>query len=184
MPKENDMKKLLFLLPIAVLTLASCRENPKPKLPKFDGASAVLTPEASTLTEQDSKEITTVELSIPDRKETYKVEIGKDCYIKTTNGGFKEIIVKPGSYIKSVSNYKVDRLIIDTFGKKGINFNVYDNVKGEGDAIHEHESEVQPVEPGDGGMVLEYPINTSEWIIKNETKFNKPAFYSVTICLV
>ena len=178
------MKKLLILLPVTLLALIGCKPEPKAKLPDFDGASVSLTPTNSQLTTDDSTSAIVVELAIPERTETYKVEISANCYLKTTSGGYQEIIMKPGSYIKSVSKFTVDRLVIDYFSKQGENHSVYANNKGTGNKVQSHESTITPTEPDDFGKVLEYPINASGWMIKNETEFNKPALYYVTICLV
>ena len=185
---DSIMKKLLLLIPATLLALVGCKPEPKAKLPEFNGASTSLTPANSTVTTTDKNNPTTtstfVDLEIPDSPETYRVEIGAGCYLKTTSGGYQEIILKPGSYIKSVSKYTVDRLVIDYFSKQGENHSVYANNKGTGSKVDSHISEIPATEPDDFGKVLEYPINSNGWMIKNETEFNNPALYYVTICLV
>ena len=176
------MRKILVLGLVPLFALTACREEPAGGLPEFTGPKAVLNAANSTLTKDDSSEVKHVSLEIPDSSEVYEVEIGTPCYLKETSGHFFEIIVKPGAYIKSVSTVTVDRLIVDIYGGKGINFEVYNNVEGTGEQVKEYSSTIPPTEPGDGGLVLQYPINSTGWIIKNTSSF-KPAFYSISVCL-
>ncbi len=174
------MKKLLLVLSFS-LFLVGCAPEPSPSLPPVGGNTYTvkLTPSNSTLTTADSTETIQVELpSVEDATVKYKLEIGSPCYIKELSSGLSEIIVKPNSYIKSVSNYTVKRLVIDFYGGKGINFNVY----GNGDSsLAYHTSEVAPADPNEGGMVYEYEVNHTSFNIKNETEFNKPGFYSISV---
>ena len=108
----------------------------------------------------------------------YDLILGNPCYLSTKA---HEFIMKPGSYIKSVSTYTVDRIIVDFFGSKGVNFGVYADSTGEGTALEPHESDITPEDPNDGGMVYEYSINGNAWYMKNITANNKPGIYSVTV---
>jgi len=176
------MKKLLVLIPF-LLVAAACGSKPKePLSPTEASYNAKLTPELSTLTSDDSTEKVSVSIaSNEDANVKYDMEIGNPCYLKTLSNGLKEIIVKPGAYIKSVSEYKVDRIIVDFFAGKGVNFGVYASADGSGDALEYHESSIAPVYPEDNGVVYEYAINGNAWCLKNNTEFNKPAFYSITV---
>lgn len=176
------MRKILVLGLIPLFALTGCREEPASGLPEFTGPKAVLNAANSTLTTADSTEASRVSLEIPNSSDVYEVEIGAPCYLKETNGHFFEIIVKSGAYIKSVSTVSVDRLIVDIYGGKGINFEVYSNAEGTGEPVKEFSSTIPPTEPEDGGLVLQYPINSTGWIIKNTSK-SKPAFYSISVCL-
>ena len=181
--RGHIMKKLLFVLSLTAL-LVGCAKEPAGNLPPVEGTtySVTLTPENSTLTGDDSTTATRVELSAKeDANVKYTVEIGVPCYVKTLGSGLKEIVVKPNAYIKSISNYTVDRLVVDFYGGKGINHKVYAKADGTGNEVEYHTSEVAPVDPNDDGTVYEYPINGTEWGIYNKTEYNKPAFYSVTI---
>ena len=138
-----------------------------------------LTPENCGLTNDDSSAAKTVTLN-PDSSSSieYSLEIGAPCYLHKT---FHEFVMKPGAYIKSIdSQYVVDRLIIDFYGAKGTNFAVYSNSEGAGTALEYHESTIEPEDSSDG-IVYEYAINGNEWCIKNDTEFNKPAFYSIIV---
>lgn len=115
--------------------------------------------------------------SLIDSSVTYELEIGVPCYLHSK---FHEFVMKPGSYIKSLSQYTVDRLIIDFYGAKGTNFEVYSTADGTGSAIEYHESYNEP-EDSDGGAVYEYPINGTEWSIRNNTDVYKPGIYSVIV---
>ena len=72
-------------------------------------------------------------------------------------------------------------VVSDFFGSKGVNFGVYANSEGTGEALAYHESTVEPEDPTDGGMVYEYQINGTAWCLKNTTEFNKPGIYSITV---
>lgn len=173
------MKRLILtLLPICLL--AGCAPEPEKPLDPVTPTmlSAKLSKANSGLTSEDSTEVKSLSLPVEGSEATYSLEIGVPCYNHSTHD---EIIMKPGAYFKSNSSYKVDRLIIDYFGTKGTNFDVFNNLDGSGEKLVGHESSVQPVDPTDGGKVLEYSIGGSEWIIKNNTEVNKPGFYSVTI---
>ncbi len=176
------MKKLLVLMPILLL-LAACGAKPADPLPPVDPEetyySVKLTPESSLITSEDTTTNYTVNLKAEeDETVLYSIEIGAPCYLSTKA---HEFIMKPGSYLKSVSTEKVDRLIVDFWGGKGVNFGVYANADGTGDVLEYHESTVQAEDPNDGGIVYEYAINGSAWCLKNITEFNKPGIYSVTV---
>ena len=175
------MKKALLILPVMFLFVGCAKEPGAPLPPPEESTYTVtLTPANSTLTTADSSAALQVELSaVEDAAVKYTLEIGSPCYL-TTKDGFDEIIVKPGAYIKSVSSYTVDRIVIDFFSKKGINQTVYSKADGTGDAVEYHSSTTASVDTSTGS-VYEYSINGTEWSIYNKTEYNKPAFYSVTI---
>ena len=175
------MKKIFVLLALPLISLTSCRPDPAAPLPHYDGKEIALTPEVSGLDTELSESNITVEFAIPDSEKTYEIEISSGCKYKTTNGGFKEIYLSPGSYIRSLTNCYVNRIIVDIFGKQGINFDVYKNNSFKGNPIQEHTSEITPTEPDDFGAVYEYPIEAGGWSIKNNTEFNKPCFYYVKV---
>ena len=177
------MKKLFLLAAIPMLTLIGCRADPKPPLPDYTGTEIKLTPENSTLTEDASTSATVVELEIPNSNETYSVEISSGCRWKTTSGGYKEILLSPGSYIKSISTLTVARLQMDIFGRQGINYDVYANNQFQGDPLEEHLTNIPATEPNDYGQVFEYAVHANGWSIKNNTEYNKPCFYYITIIL-
>lgn len=176
------MKKILFLIPL--LLISSCAKDPGGKLGPIDNDSYSVTinPTSSSLTATDSTE--NVSVSIPSNEDsniTYSVEFGAPCYI---NNKYPEIMVKLDGYIKNLSTYTVDRLIIDFFGTKGTIFDVFANESGTGNPVEYHSSSVSPIDPDGGGMVYEYPINSSGWLIKRSSGLNenqKPAFYSITV---
>ena len=183
------MKKILFVLP-ALLLIGACAKEPASELSSINLSESVesgqtpsfytakLTKSNSGLTTDDSTEAIQTEIaSDQDATVKYKFEIGAPCY---QHSKFDEFIVKQGAYIKSVSNYVVDRLIVDFYSTKGVNFNVYANAAGTGDPLEYHTSTVQTVDPDDGGMVYEYAINGTEWCINNTTSY-KPGFYSITV---
>ena len=176
--------------------MAACAKEPQSALPDLSSFTTVnsdgseelvvfyeskLTPNNSSLTKDDSDVVKYVVLQGEGDNPGYAFEIGNPCYLKDLSSGLQEIVVKPGAYICSNSEYQVNRLIIDFYGGKGTNFNVYNNKEGKGNPLPYHESGVLPQDPNDGGMVYEYAIDGKEWIIKNETEFNKPAFYSITV---
>ena len=170
------MKKILFVLPFLAL-LGACA-NPGEELPPAGSETkqVKLTKANCGLTNDDSTEAFEKSLDIEGKEEKYIFEIGPHCYAHAT---YEEFLIKKDGYIKSKSNYTVDRLIIDYMSKKGINF-VVENANGE--AVQSHESSVATEYPAadDYGAVLEYPINGNAWTIKNTTEY-KPAFYSVTV---
>ena len=176
------MKKILLLIPL--LLLGSCAKDPGGKLepPDNDSYSVTINPTSSGLTTTDSTE--NVSVSLPSDKDssiTYSVEFGKPCYI---NSDHPEIMVKLDGYIKSLSTYIVDRLIIDFFGTKGTIFDVFANDSGTGTPVEYHSSSVTSIDPNGGGMVYEYPINSSGWLIKRTSGLvdkQKPGFYSITV---
>ena len=174
------MKKLLFVLP--ALLLVGCAPAAERQLPPVDPTSYTVKLDASnsTLTADDSTGAIQVELKAQeDESIVYKLEIGAPCYIKTVDS-YQEIIMKGGAYFKSVSSYKVSRLICDIYEGKGINYEVHNKADGSGEALARHESSIEPVYEEDSGAVYEYEVNSTEWSITNTTNY-KPAFYSVTI---
>ena len=170
------MKKLLFVLPFIAL-LGACATT-EPQLPPSDPEtkSVKLTKANCGLTNDDSTAAFETSLDIEGKEEKYTFEIGPNCYAHAT---YEEFLIKKDGYIKSKSQYKVDRLIIDYMSKKGINF-IVENAAGE--AVTSHESSVATEYPAadDYGAVLEYPVNGNAWTIKNTSEY-KPAFYSVTV---
>lgn len=176
------MKKLLLLLPCLVL-VSSCMAEPAKPLPDPDEGKVKVSLNTTNameagLTTDDSTSPITVNIAIPDSEETYSIELGAPCY---KHSSYDEIVVKSGAYFKSLSEYHVDRLVVDVFAGKGIFFDVYSNNAGTGTAIEYHESKVESVDKAGGGVVYEYPIDSTGWMIKNNTEKNKPAFYSVTV---
>lgn len=169
------MKKLLFILPFAML-LVSCQQ-PASELPSVseDAKQVKLTKANCGLTTDDSTVEFATSLDIPGSESKYEFLIGPNCYAHAT---YEEFLIKKDGYIKSKSTYHVDRLIIDYMSKKGVNFKVF---SGETE-VTSHESSVPTEYPAedDYGAVLEYPINGTSWSITNETDY-KPAFYSVTV---
>ena len=190
------MKKVLFLIPFIIL-ITACGKAPQEALPDLSDITTIdsegseipvtfyqskLTPSNSTLTADDSTEKIHVNIVSDEDEKTYGFEIGNPCYLKNLSSGLQEIVMKPRAYISSYNNtYKVNRLIIDFYGGKGVNFEVYDNLTGKGTALPYHESNVVATDPSDGGQVYEYEINGNDWIIKNNTEFNKPAFYFFSV---
>ena len=177
------MKKLLVLLPL-VLLAAACGPTPKEPLPPTpeQSYSSKLTPEKTTITTDDSTEATrAVVASEEDESVTYEFELSADIYLNTKSSVANQFGVKPGASIKSVSTYTVDRIIVDFYGSKGVNYDVFANAEGTGTKLESHESTIAPADPNDGGQVLEYAINGTAWCLKNNTEFNKPSFYSITV---
>ena len=173
------MKKLFLLLPVILLAV-SCKPEANDFLPAIPEGSlkASLNSSNSGLTKDESTSELQVALVVADSTQTYSVKIGVPCYIHTS---FPEIVMKSGAYFKSVSEYRVDRLIVDFFGSKGVFFDVYANKEGTGATVGYYKSTVTSSDVEGGGMVYEYPINSTGWIIKNNTENNKPGFYSVTV---
>ena len=171
------MKKIFALLPCLAL-LVACQEEPSPYLPDPDPSAlrVVVNPTSSGLTTDDLAANTTVKLTIANRSETYDVEIGKGTYFSSKHN---EMMLKDGSYFKSVSEYTVDRLIVDFYEGQSGNFAVYANAAGSGEAVTAHESKVQASDPDDGGKVWEYKIDSTGWMLKN-TQY-KAGIYSITV---
>ena len=177
------MKRLFLFAAVPMLMLVSCRPDPKPALPDYNGKEIKLTAENSGLTTEESTVTTIVNIQIPDASEMYQLEISTGVKYKTTSGGHTEIYLSPGSYIKSISTIRVERLIIDFFGRQGTLFDVYSNNTFSGDPVEEHLSEIEATEPEDYGQVSEFSIQANGWSIKNNTEFNKPCLYYVNIIL-
>ena len=176
------MKKyLLFVLPMLVMiSCAPEAEKPLPP-PSTETFTVNLNTSNSTLTGDDSTENLTVNLSaIEDETVSYQLEIGAPCYL---HHRFDEIVIKQGGYFKSLSTYHVDRLIVDFYGGSLNLFGVYANAEGTGSAVMYHESSVAPVDAQGGGVVYEYPIDSTGWMIKNTAgnDQSKPGIYSVTV---
>lgn len=178
------MKKIFILGLLPLFALTGCREEPASGLPDFKGDMALLTPENTSLTSSDSTVAEIVTLNVPDSEKTYQVEISAGCKLNT-KGSSPQIQLAPGSYIKSVSEFTVDRLMVDYFGTKGTFYNVYNNKEGTGSTVKDYEApkDLPVYDPDGGGKVLQFPINSTGWMIKNETEFNKPTFYAIYICL-
>ena len=193
------MKKILFVLPLVMLLGACAKEagsqlsslsipdsySGEPSEGEVRTYTAKLTPDNSGL-EKDGDgnpldSTAPINLSLPSTQDAnvkYDLILGDPCYLSTKA---HEFIMKPGSYIKSVSTYKVDRIIVDFFGNKGVNFGVYANSDGSGEALESHVSTIPAEDPDDGGLVYEYEINGNAWYMKNITEYNKPGIYSVTV---
>ena len=170
------MKKVLFILPFALL-LGACRVDADPLPEVADNAKSVkLTKANCGLTGEDSTAEFVTALDIEGSEAKYEFSIGPNCYAHAT---YEEFLIKKDGYIKSKSEYKVDRLVIDYMSKKGINFEV---LNAEGSAVESHTSTVATEYPAedDYGAVVEYPIDGTSWTIRNTTDY-KPAFYSVTV---
>lgn len=183
MPGEKTMKFKFLLLPAMLFALAGCREEPATGLPDFTGDIATLKSTDTSLTGTDSAEAEIVTLTVPNSEKTYQVEISAGCKLNT-KGAAPQIQLNPGCYIKSVSEITVDRLVVDYFGTKGTFYNVYNNKEGTGEAVKDYEApNTQVIDKDGGGKALQFPINSTSWIIKNETEFNKPTFYAIYICL-
>ena len=172
------MKKLLFLLPIAILTLTGCQPEPKSPLPDPDPESyqVTLNPDNSGLTSEDLEQNIECKLEIEGKTETYDIEISAPTYYSTKH---EEMMLKDGSYFKSISAYHVDRLIVDFYDGQFGNFSVYSTAEGTGDAAEAHESTSESPHKSAGGKILEYAIESTGWMIKNVS--NKAGFYSVTV---
>lgn len=178
------MKKLYaFILPAMLFGLMGCRDEPASGLPDFKGDMVTLKSSDTSLTTTESTSAEVVTLSVPNSEKTYQVEISSGCKLNT-KGAANQIQLNPGAYIKSVSETTVDRLVIDFFGQKGTFYNVYNNKEGTGEPVKDYEApKTTVIDPDGGGMALQFPLNSTSWIIKNETEFNKPTFYAVYICL-
>ena len=178
------MRKIFILGLLPLFALTGCREEPATGLPDFRGDIQLLTPEKTSLTSNDSEAAEVVTLTIPDTEKSYQVEISTGCKLNT-KGAKPQIQLAPGAYIKSVSTVTVDRLMVDFFGTKGTFFNVYSNAEGTGSTVRDYEApkDLPVYDPDGGGKVLQYPINSEGWMIKNETEYNKPTFYAIYICL-
>ena len=179
------MKKLLFVL-AASLLLAGCAPAPAAELPPVEGETytAKLTADLSTLGADPSTAATQVEVQVPGVSLKYKFEIGANTYIKTTTAGFKEMNLKVGAYIKSVSTYTVERITIDFFSKPGTLFNVFAKADGSGDALTYHETSITPTEPDDFGKVYEYQPSSTGWCISRRTDIlekQTPSIYYVSV---
>ena len=196
------MKKLLFVLPIAAL-LCSCElpfqkveeKLPEPSIPDSETSkdsnsdtpetqyvlkNVKLTKSNCGLTDDDSTNAFSTYLQIDYSDEEYEIEFGPDCYNHHT---YNEFVIKNNGYFRSVSTFKVDRLRVDYFSTKGINFDVLD---AGGAKVAPHQSDVSSEYPSaaDGGAVLEYPINGTSWKIQCNSSTYKAAFYSVTIIFI
>ena len=174
------MKKGLLILP--VLMIFGCAPAAEGQLPPVDPTSYTVKLDAisSTLSTDESTSAIQVELKAKeDETIVYKLEIGSPCYAKSVDG-HQEIVMKSGAYFKSVSSYKVSRLICDIYEGKGINYEVHNKAAGSDEALARHESTIEPEYKEDSGAVYEYEVNSNEWSITN-TSVYKPTFYSVTI---
>lgn len=176
------MKKSFLILP-ALFLLGACAE-PEPELPPVtpEAHSVKLTQEKSglegTTKTSPSTEEKVVELSIEGKSEKYEVIMGTKLY---NHADHPQIVMLKDGYIKSKSQYSVDRLRIDYFSKQGTNFTVLDANNQE---VTKHDSSVSPEYIDDSGEgneeVLEYSINGTSWTITNTSDY-KPSFYSITV---
>ena len=175
------MKKLFILLPL--LFLVGCAPEAKPALPELDEHyTATLTADLSTLTADDSTAV--INVTVPSKEDstvTYAFEIGYPCYIKTTPGGKHEIILKDNAYIKSISEYKVERLVIDFYNGQGENHAVHAPMDSTA-KVEPHESTITPTEPKDNGVVHEYEINQTSWKVDRVDR--KPGLYYISVLFV
>lgn len=174
------MKKLLVLLPILLIG-AACAPKAAEKLDPVDideAYSIKITRENCGLTTDDSTtEITTNLKALEDESIEYSFKVGSPAY---QHGTYDEFVLKESSYIKSNSNYVVDRLIVEFYGPS-VKFAVYNNTEGTGDELVYHESSTASEHPDDGGVVYDYGIGGKDWMIKNVSAPQKAAFYSITV---
>ena len=177
------MKKTFLLSILPLILITGCANEPEDELPPPEAAyHAKLTADNSTLTLDDSTAPIIVDIpSEEDPNIKYSFEIGNPCYINTKSAVALQICLKPGVSIKSKSNYYVDRLVVDFYGGKGINYEVYNNVNKTGEKVTYHSSSRTPTDPDDYGTVYEYSIQSTGWNIFNATDFNKPTFYYIEV---
>ena len=182
------MKKFLFVLQVASL-LFGCDlpffKKQEEKLPDPEPESGEtmksvkITYQNNGLTTDDSTEAVQKSLDIEGSDQKYTFEISANCYNHAKYAG--EWVLKSNAYIKSISEYKVDRLVIDYMSKKGFGFGVLD---ANNNAVTAHDSNVATEFTGenDYGAVAEFPINGNSWKINN-TAGDKPGacLYSVTV---
>ncbi len=179
------MKRVLFAIALSAL-LVGCAPNPARELPPVEGETytAKLTADLSNLGTDPSVTATQIEVQVPGVSLKYKFEIGANAYLKTTTAGFKEMNLKVGGYIKSVSTYTVERITIDFFSKPGTLFNVYANADGSGETLTYHETSITPTEPEDFGKVYEYEPSSIGWCISRRTDIMEkqtPSIYYVSV---
>jgi len=171
------MKKVFYIWPFIAL-LAACK-TPGEVLPEPDPESKTIKIVKSNcgLSTTSSTEAKNVEFDIEGRSEKYIIEFSQKC---RAHADYDEFVLDVGGSFKSISTYKVDRLVIDYFSKPGINFEVLDS---QGVAVTGHESTIPTDYPneGDFGAVLEFPINGNSWVVRNASDVKKPAFYSVRV---
>ena len=176
------MKKLLLVLPLIAL-LGACAETEEP-LPEptptetTEIKSVKLTSANSGLTSDNAAQPVQTSLDIEGRTEKYTFEFSTGCYVDSR---YPEFVLKDSNYLKSVSNYNVDRLVVDYMSKKGITFEVKDANNA---VVTSHESTVATEHSGadDYGAVLEYPINGTAWSLYNtNTGKAGTSIYSVTV---
>ena len=173
------MKKLLLLLPAIALLGACTNEGEKLPEPSAESKSVKLTAANSSLTNDALTEAKQVSLDIANKEEKYTVEFSPKSSL---HGKIDyEFVLKEDAYLKSVSTYKVDRLVVDYMSKNGISF-VVKNANDE--TVNSHESSVSTEYSGenDFGAVAEYPINGNSWSLVN-TNSGKAGtcLYSVTV---
>lgn len=176
------MKKLLLVLPFVAL-LGACTEVEEPlpepvSTPTTEVKSVKLTSQNCGLTNEDATAPVQTSLDIEGRTEKYTFEFSTGCYVHSE---YPEFVLKGSNYLKSVSTYKVDRLVIDYMSKKGITFDVKDANNA---SVTSHESTVATEHTGakDYGAVLEYPINGTSWSLYNTFDGNAGTnIYSVTV---
>jgi len=172
------MKKLLLLLP-AIALLGACAETEEPlPEPSAETKSVKLTTANSTLTSEALSESKQVSLDIAGKEEKYTFEFSAGCSLHSK---YDEFVLKDEQYLKSVSTYKVDRLVIDYMSKKGITFDVKD---ASNQSVTSHESTVatEHSDADDYGAVLEYPINGTSWsLVNTNTGKAGTCLYSVTV---
>ena len=163
-----------------MMTLVGCAQEPAAKLPNLDGDtySVKITPENSTLTADALTSAKQVTLnSSEDETVQYTFEFSAGVRL---NSSHNEFTMPNETYLKSVSTYKVERIIVDYFYSKGTNFSVYANTDHSGTALEAHASTITPTDPDDGGKVIEFNVNANGWSIYNSTVY-KPSFYYIEI---
>ena len=174
--------KLFALLPFVLI--AGCQNEPSSSLPdpSSDSYTVKLTADNSNLTKDDSTSSIQVELSSKeDENVKYTFEITSPSYLNTKSAVANQIGLKPGAMIRSVSNYKVEKIIVDFYGGKGQNYQVFSNVDHSGEPLEAHVSNMVPTDPNDSGMVYEFAIGANGWSLFNHTEVNKPSFYYISV---
>jgi len=178
------MKKPLLLVLVSLFLMTGCADEPGDELPPASESSysVKLKADLTSLSSTETSEPLTVELaSKEDENVKYSFEIGNPAKLNTKSSVSTQIQLNAGAYIKSVSTYKVEKIIVDYFSKQGTNFQVFNNVEKSGEALSPHKSSIAPTDPEDYGAVLEYEIDSNGWNLYNHTEYNKPTFYYVEV---
>ena len=177
------MKRLLFLLPLLLVSTA-CAKEPALSLGPVEEANMhtvkLKKNNCGLTTSYSTEEITTTLKSLDDENVEYSVKIGSSA---KQHSDYDEFVLADSSYVKANSNYVVDRLIIDFYGPS-VKFAVYNNLEGSGTELEYHESTVESDYPTEYGVVYEYAINGKEWTVKNVSAPYKSSFYSISVVFV